>query len=106
MAHKTASNAPWLRIVRLFQIRLSRLMVLVAIVAILLSAWMYSREHSSSERAWTSNQISTLTHGGAARRRQAAENLYHVEKEDLARTLLALAGALSDPDWTVRLAAA
>jgi HEAT repeat protein len=106
MADETASNAPWLRIIRLFQIRLARLMVLMAIIAILLSAWVYNREYGSIPRAWASIQISALSDGDAARRRQAAENLYHAEKEDLARTLVALAGALSDPDWPVRVAAA
>jgi len=81
-------------------------MLLVAIIAILLSAWMYNREHSNNQRAWTSTQLSALNHVDAAQRRQAAENLYDVEEEDLARTLAALTGALSDPDWPVRVAAA
>jgi HEAT repeat protein len=81
-------------------------MVLVAIIAILLSAWMYNREHSSSQRAWTSTQLFALNDNDAKRRREAVENLYTVEQEDLARTVAALARALSDPDWRVRVAAA
>ena len=33
----------WLRISRLFQIRLSRLMVLIAIAAVFFSAWLFNR---------------------------------------------------------------
>jgi HEAT repeat protein len=106
MTNETASNEACNRVVGLFQIRLARLMVLVAIIAILLSAWVYNRDYGSGPRAWASIQISALSDVDVARRRQAAENLYHVEAEDLARTLVALAGALSDTDWPVRVAAA
>ena len=106
MARETASNPLSLRIIRLFQIRLARLMVLVASIAILLTAWMYNRDYGNSERAWTSTQLLALNHGDAAGRKEAAENLYTVEQEDLARTAAPLAGALSDPDWPVRVAAA
>jgi HEAT repeat protein len=104
--HQTDSRAVGRRIIRLFQIRLSRLMVLVAIVAILFSAWLYHSDNRSDQRAWTSNQILGLRDPDAARRRQAAENLYSVERNDLARTVASLAGALGDPDWQVRRAAA
>ena len=95
-----------LRIGRYFQIRLSRLMVVVAISAFLFAAWMFNREYRNSQRAWTSSQIITLSDGDAARRRQAAENLHIVERDDLDRTVEVLAGALADPDWQVRDAAA
>ncbi|HEX3447297.1 MAG TPA: hypothetical protein VHS97_03545, partial [Isosphaeraceae bacterium] len=96
----------WLRISRLFQIRLSRLMVLIAIAAVVLLAWLFNREYGSDQQAWTSSQIVALHDSDAARRRQAAENLYRVELENLSRTVVALAGALADPDWQVRRAAA
>ncbi len=99
MAHRTASNALRLRIAELFQVRLSKLMVLVAIIAILLSAWLYNREHSSSQRAWTSTQLFALNDRDATRRIAAVENLYTVEKEDLARTVAALAEALFGSRW-------
>ena len=104
--HHTATKTQRPDFSRLFQIRLSRLMVLIAIAAVLLSAWLYNREYGSDHQAWTSSQILELTDSDAARRRQAAENLYRVEPENLSRTVVALAGALADPDWQVRRAAA
>jgi hypothetical protein len=100
------ASTRWLRISQLFQVRLSRLMVLVAIAAVVLSAWLYNREYGSDQQAWTSSQILALSDSDAARRRQAAENLYRVERENLSRTVAALAGALADPNWQVRRAAA
>jgi HEAT repeat protein len=104
--HQTDSRAAAHRIIRLFQIRLSRLMLLVAIVAILFSAWLYHSDNRSDQHAWTSSQIVGLRDLDPARRRASAENLYHVERDDLARTVASLAGALADPDWQVRRAAA
>jgi HEAT repeat protein len=92
--------------IRLFQIRLSRLMVLIAIAAVFFAAWLYNREYGSDHQAWTSSQILALNDSDATRRRQAAENLYRVELENRSRTVAALAGALADPDWQVRRAAA
>lgn len=96
----------WLRIRRLFQMRLSRLMVLIAIAAVISAAWLFNRQNASDQRAWTTNQMVALSEGDAAQRRQAAENLYHVEPDDVARTVAILAGALADPQWQVRQAAA
>jgi len=81
-------------------------MALIAVGAILFSAWLYHYENRSDQQAWTSSQILALRDPDGARRRQAAENLYRVEPENLARTVAALAGALADPDWAVRRAAA
>jgi HEAT repeat protein len=67
---------------------------------------MYNHEYSDTQRAWTNIQISALSHGEAGRRREAADNLYLVEKDGSCPHFAALAGALSDPDWTVRVAAA
>jgi HEAT repeat protein len=94
------------RFIRFFQIRLSRLMVLIAIAGVILSAWLYNREYRSDQRAWTSSQILALSDSDATTRRQAAENLYHVELDDLSRTVVVLGSALADPDWQVRRAAA
>ncbi len=51
MALNKQSNGVWTRIRGLFQIQLSRLMSLVAIMAVLLAAWIYNRDHGSNERA-------------------------------------------------------
>jgi HEAT repeat protein len=100
------SKATAHRISRPFQIRLSRLMALIAIVAVLFSAWMFNRDHATTQRAWTMFQLRGLSDSDATRRREAAENLHSVDLDDLARTARALAGALDDPDWQVRHAAA
>ena len=94
------------RIRRLLQIRVSRLMVLIAIVGVVLSAWLFHRDYRSDQQAWTSSQILALNDRDAVRRRSAAENLYRVEHEDSSRTVAILAGALADSDWQVRRAAA
>jgi HEAT repeat protein len=113
MSHETGSNAPSTRVIGLFQIRLSRLILLVATIAVILWAcrvtlwaWRYRDEYSNPERAWTSSQLLDLNDNDAKRRRGAAENLRTVETKDLARTVSALSMALSDPDWAVRAAAA
>jgi HEAT repeat protein len=81
-------------------------MVLIAIAAVFLSAWLFNREYGSDQRAWTSSQIRALNDSDAAGRRHAAENLYRVELDNLPRTVAVLTGALADPDWQVRYAAA
>jgi HEAT repeat protein len=94
----------WVR--RLLQVRLSRLMIVIAISAVLFAAWLFNRDHRDSQHAWTTSQIVALGDDDAVRRRQAAENLHIVERDDLARTIVVLAGALADRDWHVRQAAA
>ncbi len=107
MTDETASNAPWLRIIRLFQIRLARLMVLVAIIAILLAAWMYNREYGNSPQCLDEHSNLRLDDRDAARRRQAAENLYHRrDRRILPAPRWRWPVALSDPDGPVRVAAA
>ena len=64
--YQTHARMRWLHIRRLFQIRLSRLMVLVAIAAVVLSAWLYNREYGSDQQAWTSSQIRALSDSDAA----------------------------------------
>jgi HEAT repeat protein len=81
-------------------------MVLIAFSALLFSAWLFNREYRNSQHGWTSSQIAALERGEPERRRQAAENLHNVEFDDLPRTVSVLAGALADPDWQVRHAAA
>jgi HEAT repeat protein len=104
--HETDTAARRLWMIGLLQIRLSRLMGLVAIVAVLFSAWLFHRENSSDQQAWTSSQILALGDSDSAQRRRAAENLYSVEPGSLSRAVAALAVALADPDWQVRRAAA
>jgi HEAT repeat protein len=104
--HDTDAKARRLRMIGLLQIRLSRLMGLVAIVAVLFSAWLFHRENRSDQQAWSSSQILALGDSDSAERRRAAENLYSVEPGSLSRAVAALAVALADPDWQVRRAAA
>jgi HEAT repeat protein len=67
---------------------------------------LFNREYGTDKQAWTSSQFVALSDSDAARRRQAAENLFRVEPENLSRTVTALAAALADPVWEVRRAAA
>jgi hypothetical protein len=81
-------------------------MLLIAMAAVVFAAWLFNREYGSDQQAWISDQIRALNDSDEARRRQAAENLDRVEPESLSRAVVALAGALADPDWQVRLASA
>ncbi len=96
----------WYRCIGLFQVSVARLMVLVAVVAVLFSAWLYHREYADIERSWVSIHLRDLRHGEAVQRRGAAENLYRSEVDDVARVVAGLARAVGDPDWQVRRAAA
>jgi HEAT repeat protein len=90
----------------LFQVSVARLMVLVAVAAVLCVAWMYHREYSTTERSWVSMHLRDLHHDETVQRRWAAENLDRAEADDVARVVSGLAGAMGDPDWQVRRAAA
>jgi hypothetical protein len=90
----------------LFQVRVARLMVLVAVAAVLCVAWIYHREYANIERSWVSMHLRNLHHDESLQRRRAAENLDRAEADDVARVVSGLAGAIGDPDWQVRLAAA
>src|ERR1700678_451322 len=99
VAHRTDAAVRRPRISRLFQIRLSRLMILIAVGAVVCSAWSYHHQNRNDQQAWTSSQIVALSDPDSARRRQGAENLYRVEADNLTRTVAVLAGALSDTYW-------
>jgi HEAT repeat protein len=101
MEAKTWSRGFW-RI----QVSVARLMVLVAVVAVLCSAWLYHREHADIERSWVSIHLRDLQDDEAVQRRAAAENLNRAEADDVARVVSGLAAAVGDPDWQVRRAAA
>ncbi len=90
----------------LFQVSVARLMVLVAVVAVLCSAWLYHREYADIERSWVSIHLRDLHHDEAIQRRGAAENLDRAEADDVARIVAGLAAAVGDPYWQVRRAAA
>jgi HEAT repeat protein len=90
----------------LFQVSVARLMVLVAVAAVLCVAWIYHREYATTERSWASMHLSDLHHDESVQRRWAAENLDRAEADDVARVVSGLAGAMGDPDWQVRRAAA
>src|SRR5689334_4892386 len=83
-----------------------RLMAAVAILGVLLGAWVYRRENASIERSFTAIQLRSLERGDAVQRRMAVENLNRSGPEDLARVLPALAAGMGDGDRRVRLAAA
>ena len=89
-----------------FRITVGRLMVLIAFVAIVLSAWLFNRRNSSIERAWVSIQVAALNDADAAKRVEAADNLRVVDRGDLPRAIPALIAGFSDPDWQVRSVAA
>jgi HEAT repeat protein len=96
----------WSRGFRWYQVSVVRLMVFVAVVAVLWSAWLYHREHADIERSWVSIHLRDLLDDDAVQRRGAAENLDQVEADDAARVVSGLACAVGDPDWQVRRAAA
>jgi HEAT repeat protein len=96
----------WSRGLGHFQVSVARLMVLVAVVAVLCWAWLYHREYASIERSWVSIHLRDLHHDEAVQRRRAAENLDQAEADDVARVVSGLAGAVGDPDWQIRRAAA
>jgi HEAT repeat protein len=90
----------------LFQVRVARLMVLVAVAAALCVAWLYHREYANIERSWVSMYLRNLHHDESLQRRRAAENLDRAEAGDVARVVSGLAGAMGDTDWQVRRGAA
>ena len=96
----------WSRRIRPFPVSVTRLMVLVAVVAVLCSAWLYHREHADIERSWVSIHLRELQDDEAVQRRGAAENLNRVEADDVGRVISGLASAVGDSDWQVRRAAA
>ena len=83
-----------------------RLMAVVAIIGLLLWAWLYHRENASADRSWTTMQLRAFAAGDAVQRRMAIENLAHFGPGDRDRVLPALAAGMVDDDWQVRLAAA
>jgi HEAT repeat protein len=88
------------------RITVARLMIWIAVFAIVLSAWLFSRRNSSVEQATVSMQIAALSDADAARRAEGADSLRVVNRASLPQAMPALIGALSDPDWEVRRTAA
>ena len=82
-----------------------RLMLAVAVVGVLLWAWLYRREHGDIERSLTSNRLHAFAEGDAVHRRMAVEDLAGTRPDDLLRVLPSLAAAAADDDWRTRLAA-
>ncbi|WP_165075227.1 HEAT repeat domain-containing protein [Paludisphaera rhizosphaerae] len=83
-----------------------RLMVAVAVVGLVLAAWLYRLENRNVEHALTGLQIGSIQAGDATSRRMAVENLASVNADDLGRVVSRLLAALEDEDWKVRQAAA
>jgi hypothetical protein len=96
----------WSRGLRPYHVSVARLMGLVVVVAVLCRAWLYHREYASIERSWVSIHLRDLHRNEAVQRRCAAEYLDRAEDDDVARVVSGLAGAVGDPDWQVRRAAA
>jgi HEAT repeat protein len=96
----------WSRGFRWFQVSVTRLLVLIAVVAVFCSAWLYHRENANIERSWVSIHLRDLQDDEAVQRRGAAESLDRAEADDVARVVLGLAGAIGDSNWQVRRAAA
>src|SRR5947209_5234619 len=94
------------RSMRLPRVRFTvrRLMVAVAVIGVLLWAWLYHVENASLDRSLTSLHLRAFAEGDAAQRRMAIENLAHSGRDDLARVVPALAAGMVDSDWQVRLA--
>jgi peptidoglycan/LPS O-acetylase OafA/YrhL len=83
-----------------------RLMAVVAVISLLLAAWMYRFENTSIDRSLTAMRLRAFAGGDAVQRRLAIEDLAHSEPDDRARVLQALAAGMVDGDWRVRVAAA
>ena len=81
-----------------------RMMVVVAVIGLLLSAWVYRVENASIDRSLTALQLRAFAGGDTAQRRMAIENLAHSGPD--ARVLPALVAGMVDGDWQVRLTAA
>src|SRR6516165_12802729 len=82
------------------------LMAVVAVLGVLLWAWLYRRENASIDRSLTAIQLRAFAEADAAQRRMAIEDLAHSGLDDRVRVLGALAAGMVDGDWRVRLAAA
>jgi HEAT repeat protein len=94
------------RTMRLPRVRFTvrRMMVAVAVMGVLLWAWLYHVENASIDRSLTSIHLRAFAEGDAARRRMAIENLARAGPDDLTRVVPALAAGIVDSDWQVRLA--
>src|SRR5437868_3951842 len=83
-----------------------RLMAVVAVMGLLLWAWLYRRENVSIDRSLTAIHLRAFAGGDVVQRRMAIEDLARSGPEDRACVLPALAAGMVDGDWRVRLAAA
>src|SRR5690242_20320277 len=83
-----------------------RLMAVVAVMGLLLWAWLYRRENAGIDRSLTAIHLRAFAEGDAAQRRMALEDLARSGPDDRARVLPTLAAGLVDGEWRVRLAAA
>jgi HEAT repeat protein len=89
-----------------FQLRVGKLMVLVAVCAVFISAWQFRHDNADVERSMTSQSIRALSENDKARRLKAIEGLAHAESGDLFRVVAALAGALANDERPLRSGAA
>lgn len=83
-----------------------RMMLLIAVVGLILAAWMYHIENRTVQHSLTTLQISALQAADVTSRRIAVENLASANADDLGRVVSRLLAALDDQDWKVRQAAA
>ena len=88
------------------RLTVGRLMILLAILAVLLAAGVYHRQNSDVDRAMIHADLRALTRGDALARRRAAEDLGEAKPNDYALIFSALAAAtLGDVAPEVRRAA-
>ncbi|WP_406700686.1 HEAT repeat domain-containing protein [Singulisphaera sp. Ch08] len=83
-----------------------RMMLVVAVVGLILAAWLYHLENRTVQQSLTGLHISALQAADATSRRIAVENLASVNANDLGRVVSRLLASLDDEDWKVRQAAA
>ena len=106
MSTTASSTKPRPPIRPLFQFQLGKLMALVAVCAVLISAWLFRRDNATVERSLTGRSIRALAEGDKAQRLEAIEELARAEPDDASPLVAALAGALGDDEWPLRSAAA
>ncbi len=85
------------------RLTVGRLMIVVALLAVVLAAWMYHRDHADVERAMITADLHSLTSDNGAERLRAVENLSRGVTRDHARIAATLAAlVLGDPDPAIR----
>ncbi len=90
---------------RKYQIRLPVFMLIVAGVALILSAWKFRTQNADMQASWISLQLSALANGSADERLGAAQLLDIVPAEQVEEVIPALTSATFDKEAKVRVVA-